>query len=333
MNIKEVAELAGVSVATVSRAINNSSVTPETRNKILQVIEETGYIPNLTGRNLRKSKSNKLLAIVPDISNDFYAEILRGIKDVSDSFDYNLLFVTTNFNEFAERDALELLSTKQIDGVISFFSSLPQEDVKTITSKFPYVQCCEATDGVLLTKVTIDNLQAGYDATSYFLKKGHRNIAMISGQLYPMACRNREAGFKRALLESDIDPKNRKIELGDFSYRGGYEACKKLFSSENPPTALFAASDSMAIGAIRFLQDHGVKIPDDVEVIGFDNNEIAEFNNPPLSTVAQPRFEMGRMAAELLMKKIEDKNAIPASVILPHELIFRASTGKQDEKK
>ena len=328
MNIKDIVKIAGVSTATVSRAINNSdSVTRETKMRIQKIIEETGYVPNLVGRNLRQAKSKKLLAIIPDISNSFYTEIIRGVNDVSDALGYDLLISTSYFSEKAERKALELLSTKQIDGVISFMSLLPPEEIDSLAQNFPYIQCCEYTEQIPVTYVAIDNLKAAYEATSFFLKKGHTNIAMISGQLYPMACKNREIGFRRALADYGYSTSAQQIISSDFSFQGGYTACSQLFSSGGiAPTALFITSDTMAIGAIRFLQDNHLNVPNDVEVIGFDNNELAEFNNPALSTVAQPRYEMGRTAAELLMKKIERPDSLNATVILPHRLIFRSST-------
>lgn len=328
MNIKDVARIAGVSAATVSRAINNSdSVTRETKSRIMKIIEETGYVPNLVGRNLRQSKSKKLLAIVPDISNSFYTEILRGVNDVSDQSGYDLLISTSYFSEKAERKALELLYTKQIDGVISFMSCLPADEVDTLTQSFPYVQCCEYSEEASVTSVSIDNQKAAYDATEFFLKKGHRNIAMISGRRYPMACKNREYGFKRALSDYGYQAESCQIEISDFTFQGGYDACKRLFSGVKAlPSALFITSDTMAVGAIRYLQNEGIKVPDDVEIIGFDNNELAEFNNPTLSTVSQPRYEMGRTAADLLLKKIERASALNVTVILPHQLIFRNST-------
>lgn len=328
MNIKDVARIAGVSAATVSRAINNSdSVTRETKSRIMKIIEETGYVPNLVGRNLRQSKSQKLLAIIPDISNSFYTEILRGVNDVSDLFGYDLLLSTSYFNEKAERKALELLYTKQIDGVISLMSCLTPGEVETVAQSFPYVQCCEYSEDVPVTYVTIDNIRAAYDAASFFLQRGHTELAMISGRLYPMACKNREGGYQKALAEYGCACKDSRIVISDFSFQGGYDACRQLFSNaKTPPTALFVTSDTMAVGAIRFLQDAGIRVPEDVEVIGFDNNELAEFNNPTLSTVAQPRYEMGRTAAELLIKKIDRPDTLNSAVILPHQLIFRNST-------
>ena len=328
MNIKDIAKIAGVSTATVSRAINNSdSVTRETKQRIQKIIEETGYIPNLVGRNLRQAKSNKLLAIIPDISNSFYTEIIRGINDVSDALGYDLLISTSYFSEKAERKALELLSTKQVDGVISFVSLLPPAEIEVLAQSFPYIQCCEYSESIPVTYVAIDNLKAAHEATSFFLQRGHRNIAMISGQLYPMACKNRELGFRKALTDYGCPLPPQNIAISDFSFQGGYNACRQLFSGNStPPTALFITSDTMAIGAIRFLQDSHIRIPEDAEIIGFDNNELAEFNNPALSTVAQPRYEMGRTAADLLMKKIERPDTLNAAVILPYRLIFRNST-------
>lgn len=327
MTLKDIARLANVSVATVSRTINNdSSVAPETQARIKQIIRETGYFPNYMGKQLRQARTNKILVLLPTIINSFYGEILRGIEDFAYEREYSVLVCDTRFDDKVEKRCLELLLTRQVDGVISFLSKLPAETLQEAAQHYPYVQCCEVSADVLCPKATIDNFQAAFDATTYFLQKGHRRIGLITGTLYPYACAARNRGYRAALEAAQLPVLDDLIVSADFSYFGGAEACRRLFSCSNKPDALFALSDAMAVGAINTLEHMGISAGRDIEVIGFDNDDISEFYTPTISTISQPRYEFGQSATELLFEKIKDLKSVDKNIIFPYQLIHRSST-------
>mgnify|MGYP005776764619 CR=1 FL=1 len=332
MTLKDIAKLANVSVATVSRTINNSdSVSPETKARIRKIIRENGYFPNYIGKQLRQAKSNKILALLPTITNSFYSEILRGIEDYASKSGYTVLMCDTRFDAQIEQQCLNLLLTQQVDGVISFLSTLPDQVLQDIASNYPYVQCCEVSPNVACPKVTIDNYQAAYDAVSYFLRKGYRRIGLITGSLYPYACAARNRGYYAAIQAGGVPVIDELIISSDFSYSGGFDACRQLFSLSNKPEAIFAFSDTLAIGATRALNELGIHAGIDVEVIGFDDDSVSAFNTPPISTISQPRYEFGTSATELLLEKIQDFTCVNKNIVFPHRLIHRNSTVPQQE--
>lgn len=327
MTLKDIARLANVSVATVSRTINNDgSVTPETQERIRQIIHETGYVPNYMGKQLRQARTNKILVLLPTISNSFYGEILRGIEDFAYERDYSVLVCDTRFDAKVEKRCLDLLLTRQVDGVISFLSKMSDSVLQKVAAQYPYVQCCEVSANVSCPKAAIDNFQAAFDATTYFLQKGYRRIALITGSLYPYACAARNHGYRAALDAAKVPINDDLIVSTDFSYSGGAEACQKLFSLPQRPDALFALSDTMAVGAMYTLERLGVHAGTDIEVIGFDNDDISEFHTPTISTISQPRYEFGQTATELLFEKIKNLSMVNKNIIFPYQLIHRSST-------
>lgn len=327
MTLKDIARLANVSVATVSRTINNdNSVAPDTQERIRQIIQETGYVPNYMGKQLRQARTNKILVLLPTIINSFYSEILRGIEDFAYEKEYSVLVCDTSFDTKIEKRYLDLLLTRQVDGVISFLSKMPDTTLQEIADHYPYVQCCEVSPNVSCPKAAIDNFQAAFDATTYFLQKGYRRIALITGTLYPYACAARDRGYRAALESAQVPVLDELIVSTDFSYSGGAEACRQLFSLPQKPDALFTLSDTMAVGAMYTLDNMGIRAGEDVEIIGFDNDDISEFHTPTISTISQPRYEFGQSATELLFEKIKDLKTVNKNIIFPYQLIHRKST-------
>lgn len=328
MTIKDIARLAGVSVATVSRTINNdSTVHPQTRTRIQDIIARTGYVPNYVGKQLRVSKSNKILVLLPTITNSFYSDILCGIEDAAYQNGYSVIIFSTRFDAAIERRGIDMLLTRQVDGVISFFSQMtPETFSKSIANVCPFVQCCEIIAEYQCPKVTIDNAKAAQDAISYFVHNGRRHIAMIGGSLYPFAAEGRERGYHSALAGTELSEDSSLMVRSDFSAAGGYNACRELFSHSVKPDAVFAFSDIMAVGAIRYLNEQGIHVGSDVEVIGFDDDSISGFYTPTISTVMQPRYEFGTTATNLLFEKIANVTTVDKYIVFPHRLIHREST-------
>jgi len=328
MTIKDIAKKAEVSTASVSRVINNApNVSEELRKKVMSLIDEVGYKPNSIGKQLRTSKSEKILVVLPTLSNPFYATIIKGIEEECSELNYGVLIAVINLNNELERKYIELLTTKQVDGIISFFSTLAPDEINKMAEAFPYVQCCEPTENTSTSSVSINNKKAAYDAVSYLTSCGHKRIGMISGYYFKTSEREREAGFKEALEKADIAFSEELIVKSDYDYEGGQKACKKLFDLENPPTAIFAVSDTIAIGAMKYLSTINKIVGKDVDIVGFDNATVSKMSSPTVSTVSQPRLELGQTAVSLLMDKIHNSSSINKSVVLPHKLIFRESTG------
>ncbi|MDF2593669.1 MAG: transcriptional regulator, LacI family [Clostridia bacterium] len=331
MTIKDIAKLAGVSVATVSRVINDDpGVAEKLKNKVIQVVKETNYVPNTVGRNLRMSKSNMILVMLPTLSNPFYSKILKGIEQRASENGYGILVSVTHHDVKIEKKYLRMLQMKQADGVISLFSTLNIEELNQAAAKYPFVQCCEYTEGAKLPYVMINNTNAAYEATRYFISHGHKRIGVISGSFYESSETAREKGYRSALVSAGLDFDEKYIIKSNYKPEDGMEICHKLLSFSEPPTAILALSDTLAIGAIRYLKSVGMKVGEEIEVIGFDNSSIARVYDPALSTVAQPRFDLGTVSVDLVIEKINDLSIVNKGIILPHELILRESTCKRE---
>lgn len=327
MRIKDIAKMTGVSTATVSRVINNDpKVAEPTREKIKKVISDTGYIPNFLGRNLRISKTNKILLILPTIGNPFYADIIDSIEESAENSGYNILIGITNNKQELENKYMEMLTTKQVDGAIVFLSNYDKDELTQWAEKFPLVQCCEHTPESVITNVSIENFEAAYEAVSYLIGKGHRNIGAVGGQLYFASEERRAKGYKKALLDNNIEYRSEYVRIQSYTVDGGRVGAEELMSLENPPTAIFAFGDTIAVGVAKYLNDIGKPAGEEIAVMGIDDIPICQIVSPTLSTVRQPMRELGQTAFSLLMERIEDNSGEVKRVRLPHKLIIRESS-------
>lgn len=331
MNIKDIARLSGTSVATVSRVLNgDSQVTEKTRQKVLKVIEETGYKPNYVGRSLRKLSSKKLLIMLPTISNPFYSEIVEGFEDKAMAEEYGVLLAVTHRKAKKEREYYELLFTKQVDGVASFIPVIGYDEINEIAKEYPFVACCwNGGSEVNANYVCIDNTKAVYETVKYLAELGHTKIAILNGnfpeRLYE---RERESGYIKALKNLNFPIRKEYMVTCDYDHQAAYEKTAELMALPDPPTAILTLSDDRAAGVIKYLNENGFTPGVDVDVVGFDNNPISQATTPDITTVAQPRYEIGKLAAELLLEQIEDHKKPFKGIILSHELIIRGSTRK-----
>ena len=325
--IKDVAKMANVSVATVSRVLNNSdSVTDKTREKVLHAIQELNYQPNLLGRNLRRSETRMILILLPTISNTFYSKVVKGMEDTGHRNGYNVMICTTNSEKQREEIYLNILKNKLADGVIFLAPEIDAQELSKIGKSFPVVQCCEYKENADVPSVSIDNEAAAYHAVQYLISSGHRRIGMISSNSTFISTVHRENGYKKAIQEAGIEWNPNLIVYGNYGFRSGLNKTRQLLDMEDRPTAIFAISDMMAIGAIRAAQEKGLRVPDDVAVIGFDNVSFLSMIVPKLTTIAQPQYEMGAAAMDILLQRIKNETVQVQHIRMGYELIVRDST-------
>jgi len=327
MTIKDIAKLCNTSVATVSRVLNNDpKVADKTRKRILAVIKEQKFVPNMSGRHLRTQKTMKILVLLPTIDNQFYVRILQGIIDRAEKFGYDTLVAVTNLDAEHELKYLDMLRMNTVDGCISMFNDLAADKITALAKNYPFVQCCEPTLRAEISSVVVNNKQAIYDICTEFIEEGHKVIGMISGDYYRYSEQSREAGYKEALAEHEIDFDETLLTKSFYRYTDGAEGAKKLLDRETKPTAIVCASDSLALGAIKELSSQGYVVGKDIKVIGFDNTSITTFYSPTISSIAQPRYDLGLEAFNLLNEKLIDNSSPYKKIILPHKIIHREST-------
>ena len=328
-NIYEVAKRAGVSTATVSRVLSRPDVvSPDTRRKVMQAVDKLGFTPNSAAKNLRTLRSGKLLVTVPDISNPFFALILQGIEETAQREGYAVLLGDTQHDEQREERYAAMLKRKEADGLIFLGHRLPKEAASLIQStlgRAPVVNGCEFNPELGVPSVHIDNAKAASDALDHLYGLGHRRIGIITGPLVSPLSRDRLRGAtsraKKARAEDDFI-----VMHGDFSIESGRASAERLLGRRDRPTAVFCFNDEMAIGVIDAARDRGVRVPDELSVVGFDDIRFARYLAPPLTTIAQPMREIGERTVRLLLEILSGSTTSPVSVTLPHALVVRAST-------
>lgn len=317
--IKDVAKLAGVSTATVSRTLTRPDlVNAQTRAAVQAAIAETGYTINQAARNLRQRKTGGIVAMVPNLANPFFAQILAGIADELRPAGLNLLVADTS----SGIDLRAHADPGRADGLIVLDSAIPAE---VLAGGMPAVFACEWIDAVAVPQVTIDNKAAAALAIAHLLALGHRRVAHVCGPRGNVLTESRIAGVDDAARRHALPAVT--LYTGDFSLASG-RAAAQAWCAEPPDsraTAVFCASDEMAVGFIGAVQRRGLAVPGDVSVIGFDDIELVDHLTPALTTIRQPRRQIGRQAARKLLERIEGKT-LPEDVILPVELVLREST-------
>lgn len=325
-NIQEVARKAGVSSATVSRVLNNTTVvSSRTKLKVEKAIKELQYEPSMLGRNLRKSESRLLLVLIDSYSNPYYSNIINGIEDYSIANNYHILLCETDSNPERENIFLNMVRNKLADGVISMNPTITLEMLMDLAEKHSIVLCSEYYENGAIPYVTIDNEGAAYKAVKHLIKLGNEKIAFINYDESFIYARQRRRGYERALKEFGLPVRNEWIYHAEgLDFQDGVQALRKFFQCDDRPTAVFAVSDTLAIGALKEVNVRGMKIPDEMAVVGFDNINFSNMTNPTLSTVSQPMYDMGYKAASMLIDSIQGKSV--DSIVMDHELIIREST-------
>ena len=328
-NIHDVAKEAGVSISTVSRVIQGASnVLPETRTRIEEAIQRLDYHPNRLAQQFRMQQTKNILVIVPEFGNSFFSDILAGIESITLKYDYNILLSNSHGNRVMEARCYEMLSQKLVDGIITFSIGIPKEELKQLARQYPVVICCRYFADDTIPNVTIDNIKATKDATNYMLNLGHKNICYLAGPTDTIIYQDRQNGYIDAIRERNQQLNQNLMVNCEASIQGGYDAVTSLINNVNIKfSAIVASGDTMAIGAIRALNDHNIKVPDDVAVSGFDDIELSSLFKPSLTTIRQPKHQIGVRAAEKLLDLIAGKPLVAFRDILNYELVIRESSG------
>ncbi|MGP4108268.1 catabolite control protein A [Virgibacillus sp. L01] len=328
ITIYDVAREANVSMATVSRVVNgNPNVKPVTRKKVLATIEQLGYRPNAVARGLASKKTTTVGTIIPDISSIFFAELARGIEDIATMYKYNMILSNSDQNKDKELQLINTMLEKQVDGILFMGGNITDEHVKQFeSSSIPVVLAATYDESNRIPSVNIDYEAAAFEATSFLIGKGNEKIAFISGQDDTLINQQKYKGYVRAFQEKSWSIDDEYILKGDYSYDSGLEAVDQLLTLNEKPTAVFVASDEMALGVIHGAQDKGYKVPEDLEVFGFDNTRLATMVRPTLSTIVQPMYDIGAVAMRLLTKYMNKEEVEEKKVVLPHRIVERTST-------
>lgn len=329
--IQEVAKKANVSVATVSRVLNNNPyVKEETRERVAKVIKELKYSPNLSGRILRRNETKVILVLLNTISNPFFSKAITGIRHVADKMGYLIMICNTDSDPKKETEFLNLLKFKQADGAIIITQETDVNKLEEIGASYPIVQCFEYHESDSLSYVSIDNETAAYEAVSYLTSIGHRRIGFVGCNAPYSSAKQREQGYMKALHDANIELDQTLMIRGDYGFNSGYECAGRLLEQAQAPTAIFAISDMQAIGVIKALKNKGIRVPQDISVVGFDNISFSAIYDPGVTTISQPAHKIGSRAMSLLIDHIKEANSKPQHILLKHHLIIRESTIPQN---
>jgi LacI family transcriptional regulator len=325
--IIDVAEKAGVSFGTVSRVINNDiHVKKETRARVLNAMESLGFVANRQARSLAGGKSSSIGVLVPDLGTGYIGEIIRGIDAELSLANLDLILYTTHRTASKEANYVANLATGMVDGLLLVLPRSPADYIGTLTQrKFPFVLIDHQGIGQDCPAVGAMNWQGGYNATEYLIKLGHHRIGFITGWMDLGCALNRLDGYRSALRTYHIPDAPELIYEGKFFQPDGYAGALALLDLPDPPTAIFASNDVMAMGVMDAVRNHGLRIPDDVSVIGFDDIPQAAMIRPALTTIRQPLEKMGRVATQMLLDLLIHPEKETDRMELPTELVVRDS--------
>jgi LacI family transcriptional regulator len=328
--IRDVAEMARVSTMTVSRVINRSGyISAETRARVERAIAELGYVPNSLARSLRFKQTKTLALILTDITNPFFTTIARGVEDAASENGFNVIFCNTDESPVEEAEQLTILAQKQTDGVLLVPARSSAEPVNFLQRQgVPVVVLDRRVPGGGVDVVRCDSEHGAYDLIRLLLSLGHRRIAALAGPAGVSTAADRVAGYRRALAEAGLAEDPRLVCFDEYTQAGGQRMAEQALAVQPRPTALFAANNFIAIGAYRFLRQAGLRIPEDIALVAFDDLPAAIVMDPFLTVAAQPAYAMGQQATELLLDRLA--GSAPAGhqeIVLPIELIVRRSSG------
>jgi LacI family transcriptional regulator len=322
--IKDVAKKANVSVATVSRILNEQQgYTAATKQKVLRVINEIGYTPNAIARGLVKKTTQTLGVLLPSLTSGFMSELLNGIVNTAHKRGYSVIICPTGDRGKDTPGYLKVLNEQQAGGII-FACEWPKDEYIKEFSRIhiPVVLVSTYSEHHQIPYIRVNDKQAAYQATKYLIDRGHQHIGLICGRKKdPIASIPRFEGYKQALTDFGLAFREENVVYGDFRYESGIKCMEWLFKKSPNITAVFAISDEMAVGALSYAYQQGIKVPDKLSVIGYDDTQIAEMAIPPLTTIHQPIYEMGERAVKMLLNDDETKG----SIIMPYRIVERDS--------
>jgi len=335
-NIKDVALQAGVSVTTVSHVVNGTRFVSETaRQRVEEAVRELGYVPSAVARSLKHNTTRTFGMVIPNNSNPYFAEIIRGVEDRCFAAGYNVILCNSNDDPQRQAAYLRVLAEKRIDGLV-FVASGSDAVVRATLGdiRIPLVLLDREVAGMPnCDLVEVNHTVGGELATRHLLDLGHPRVACISGPPGLSPSSQRRAGWKQALEDAQVERKETDLARGDFTARGGYLAMQVLLKRKPRPTAVFVCNDLMAFGALTAAREAGVAVPEQLSIVGFDDIDLAAFSAPPLTTVAQPKLQIGTLAAELLLERVDAGRSEGRRAILDPELKIRGSTAAYQPTK
>ena len=331
VNIKDVAKLAGVAPITVSRVINNSgSVNPATRERVQKAIDELHYVPNTLAQSLRSKQTHTIALLLSDITNPFWTTIARGVEDAAAEKGFHTILCNTDENPEKEATYLNLLLQRRVDGIVIAPTTNDKERLTALKRhQLPCVLIDRRVDGFKSDVVCGDSRGGAELLTEHLIELGHRQIALVSGPNSISSAAERAEGYRAALRKHHLPVEEELIFQGEFKQESGYQIVKRLIEREPRPTAIFAANNLIAVGALQALREMGLRVPDDMALVCFDDIPYASAIEPFLTVAAQPAYEMGRTAAGLLMERLAaTRNLRTREVVFAPELIVRQSSGQ-----
>lgn len=331
VTIRDIAEASGVSTTTVSQILNNkgSRFSEETREKVLSMVEKYNYQPDFFAQNMITKKSQTIGMIVPDVTDFFFSKLIQGVEEYLNSLGYMILLCNTNHDRLLEEKYFDELLRRSVEGIVIATPNVLEESIikhpRVVNKEIPLILIDLGKNTRNEGKLLVEEYQGVYDATKYLVENGHRSIAFLREMEDYYQLSERITGFTNCLEDYDIGIDNRLIESSYLDIKGGYEGTKKLFAKNIPFTALLCTNDQMALGAYQAIVEAGLKVGEDISVIGFDGLEISRYMAPALTTVYQPIFDLGHTAGEFMVNAIKHpKEKIP-NKIFPTKLIIRDS--------
>ncbi|KGQ46450.1 substrate-binding domain-containing protein [Gallibacterium anatis] len=327
--MKDIARIAKVSTSTVSHVINNTRyVSDEIREKIMKVVNELNYTPSAVARSLKVKETKTLGMLVTATSNPFFAEVVSGVEQYCNQHHYNLIISSIDGNEQRLQQNIQTLIQKQVDGLLLMYSDTRHAMVEQLNLNLPIVVMDWWPTELNADKIYENSEFGAYLATKTLIEQGHKNIAIITGKLDKSLAHNRLLGYQKALQDAHLPINPDWIIESHFDFEGGVEGMKKLLQITPRPTAVFACSDTIAVGVYQVAWQQGLRIPQDISVIGYDNIMLAQYLTPPLTTIHQPKAELGKLAVETLLERIKSPDLKYKTTMLQPQLIWRASVAK-----
>lgn len=326
--IKDVARIAGVSTTTVSHVINKTRFVAEaTQEKVMAAVKELNYAPSAVARSLKCNTTSTIGMLVTQSTNPFFAEVVDGVESYCYRKGYTLILCNTGGRADKQRDYIRMLAGKRVDGLLVMCSDLDADLQEMLDGHpdIPKVVMDWGPESSQADKIIDNSEEGGYLATRYLMDQGHKDIACLSGHFEKVACKERIAGCKRALAEDGLTLPEEWLLEGNFECDTAVIAADKILAMDKKPTAVFCFNDIMALGLMSRLQEKGMKVPEDISVIGYDNIDISPYFSPPLTTVHQPKRRLGKNAVEILLERIKDKNHAKQTFEMFPEILERSS--------
>ncbi|MCY9665812.1 LacI family transcriptional regulator [Paenibacillus alginolyticus] len=327
--IYDVAKTAGVSVSTVSKVLNNTgSIGEKTKLKILDTIRKLEYQPNVVASARKRLQTIGFM--MPSIANPFMAEIARVIEDYGRQHGFSLIICSTDNDPEREKEYISILREKYIDGIIIGTGLLNDKSIKKIIeSNIPVVMLARDVPSLAVDAVFVDDFLGGFQAASYLIELGHEKIAMITEDLKISPARKRVEGYRKALEEAGIKYDEKLVIQNNVTYNDGMLASEQLLKVPSPPTAIFASTEALAIGAIKRVRELGLRLPEDISIVGFDNTMFGQMFDPQITTIAQPIYDMGQKVMELLIEEINEPKKVKQRIVMTPELVVGGTTAKK----